>query len=69
MVLIAAGCVQADPQTCGDLTSGAYTPVRHYTNGRWAEVSVVSAAPIAVSAQPQRVLFPGAHNGNVELLR
>lgn len=49
--------------------SGTFTSVQHFDGASWSRLPVLSIGPIAVAAQPDRVMFPGAAEGFVELVR
>lgn len=49
--------------------SGVFTSVQHFDGSVWSKLAVQASGPIAVTAAPDRVLFPGATEGFVELIR
>ncbi len=49
--------------------SGTFTSVQHFDGTVWSKLAVQASGTIAVTAEPDRVLFPGATDGFVELVR
>lgn len=54
----------------GDIwVSGTFTSVQHFDGVAWSKLAVQASGSIAVMTSPDRVLFPGATEGFVELVR
>ncbi len=49
--------------------SGEFTTLQRFDGTVWSRLATSSSGPISVAASPDRVLFPGAADGFVELVR
>jgi hypothetical protein len=49
--------------------AGPFTSVQHFDGTAWSRLAITGTSPIEVLARPNRVLFPGAIDGYVELVR
>ena len=49
--------------------AGAFTDVEHWDGQGWSTMTTRALGPMAIAAQPDRVLMPGGAGGHVVLLR